>query len=110
MALASNFYNHLVSYYSSAAPLFYFCMMVLLLTAVKSKELKWLPNGSEFQLATETSASKSPSKPKTYTSFSSSQDSLPELSEKPISPCHHDIILAKLGPGQVKASTWLFFF
>lgn len=67
---------------------------------VKSKELKWLPNGSEFPLATETSASKSPSKPKTYTSFSSSQDSLPEFSEKPISPCHHDIILAKLGPGQ----------
>lgn len=80
-------------------------MMVYLLAAVKSKELKWLPHGSEFPLASETSASKSPSKPKTYTSFSSRQDSLPEFSEKPISPCEEDIILAKLGPGQVKGST-----
>lgn len=67
---------------------------------VKSDELKWLPNGSEFPLATENSAAKSNFKPKTYTSFSCSQVSLPEFSKNPIVPNHQDIILAKLGAGQ----------
>lgn len=69
--------------------------------AVKSNELKWLPHGSEFPLATENTTSSSTSKPKTYTSFSCSQDSLPEFSDKSIGPKHPDIIIAKLGPGQV---------
>ncbi|KAF8414281.1 hypothetical protein HHK36_002283 [Tetracentron sinense] len=67
---------------------------------VKSDELKWLPNGSELLLATENPNSNSSSRPKTYTSFSCSQDSLPEFSNNPIGPKHHDIIIAKLGPGQ----------
>lgn len=70
--------------------------------AVKSAELKWLPNGSEFLLSTEKSASSAESKQKTYTSFSCSQDSLPEFSENPIAPRYPDIIVAKLGPGQVR--------
>lgn len=65
---------------------------------VKSDELKWLPTGSEFSL--ETSAAKSTSNPKTYTSFHTSQETLHDFSKKPIAPCHPDIILAKLGPGQ----------
>ncbi|XP_027063281.1 uncharacterized protein [Coffea arabica] len=69
-------------------------------STVKSDELKWLPNGSEFLLATENSASNTASKQKTYTSFSSSQDSLPEFSNNPIAPKYPDIIIAKLGPGQ----------
>ncbi|KAE9456638.1 hypothetical protein C3L33_11506, partial [Rhododendron williamsianum] len=73
---------------------------------VKSDELKWLPNGSEFPLSAEkstsTSASNSNSKPKTYTSFRCSQDSLPEFSNDPIAPNHPDIIVAKLGSGQVE--------
>lgn len=69
-------------------------------STVKSDELKWLPNGSEFLVATENSASNTASKPKTYTSFSSSQDSLPEFSNNPIAPKYADIIIAKLGPGQ----------
>ncbi|KAL7249050.1 hypothetical protein ACSBR1_011252 [Camellia fascicularis] len=67
---------------------------------VKSDELKWLPNGSEFLLATENSTSNSTSKPKTYTSFRCSQDSLQEFSNNPIAPKHPDIIISKLGPGQ----------
>ncbi|XP_059666757.1 uncharacterized protein LOC132312408 [Cornus florida] len=66
---------------------------------VKSEELKWLPQGSEFELATQ-DTSNSTSKPKTYTSFSCSQDSLPEFSNNSIGPKHPDIIVAKLGPGQ----------
>lgn len=68
---------------------------------VKSDELKWLPGGSKFLLSPEKSNSDSGSKTKTYTSFSCSQDSLPEFSNNPIGPRHDDIILAKLGPGQV---------
>nr|GMC53409.1 DNA-directed RNA polymerases I and III subunit rpac1 isoform X1 [Ipomoea batatas] len=68
--------------------------------SVKSSELKWLPNGSEFVLATENSASSSASKPKTYTSFSCSQDSLPEFSNNPIAPKYPDITIARLGAGQ----------
>ncbi|KZV36216.1 hypothetical protein F511_14234 [Dorcoceras hygrometricum] len=67
---------------------------------VKSDELKWLPKGSEFVLNSEKSTADSTSKTKTYTSFSCSQDSLPEFSNNPIAPKHDDIIIAKLGPGQ----------
>lgn len=73
----------------------------MLQIAVLSSELKWLPNGSEFILGTESQASNSSAKPKTYTSFSCSQDSLPEFSNDPIAPRDADIIIAKLGPGQV---------
>lgn len=76
--------------------------------AVKSEELKWLPNGSELLLGTEKSASGSTSKPKTYTSFTSSQDSLPELSKNPICPTYPDITIARLGSGQV--SFWSITF
>lgn len=68
---------------------------------VKSDELKWLPNGSEFILNAEKSAPDSTSKTKTYTSFGCSQDTLPEFLNNPIALRHDDIILAKLGPGQV---------
>eukprot|EP00262_Sarcandra_glabra_P006740 TRINITY_DN1923_c0_g1_i1.p1 TRINITY_DN1923_c0_g1~~TRINITY_DN1923_c0_g1_i1.p1 ORF type:complete len:369 (+),score=68.97 TRINITY_DN1923_c0_g1_i1:191-1297(+) len=63
---------------------------------VYSNELKWLPNGSELQMESTDPSSK----PKTYTSFGCSQDSLPEFSNNPIGPTHPDIILARLGPGQ----------
>ncbi|XP_004498147.1 uncharacterized protein [Cicer arietinum] len=65
---------------------------------VKSDELKWLPNGSDL-IADDTKPNAG-SKPKTFTSFSCSQDSLPEFSKKPLGPTNPDIILAKLGPGQ----------
>ncbi|KAJ1400493.1 RNA polymerase, RBP11-like subunit [Sesbania bispinosa] len=65
---------------------------------VKSDELKWLPNGSE--LIAEDSKPNAGSKPKTFTSFSCSQDSLPEFSSNLLGPKYLDIILAKLGPGQ----------
>lgn len=78
--------------------------------AVKSDELKWLPNGSEFLLATENSASNTASKQKTYTSFSSSQNSLPEFSNNPIAPKYADIIIAKLGPGQVRKALVLHLY
>ncbi|GFP95022.1 DNA-directed RNA polymerases i and iii subunit rpac1 [Phtheirospermum japonicum] len=67
---------------------------------VKSDELKWLPNGSEFILSTENPTQDSTSKPKTYTSFNCSQDSLPEFVNNSIAPKDDDILLAKLGPGQ----------
>ncbi|XP_015900662.3 uncharacterized protein LOC107433811 [Ziziphus jujuba] len=66
---------------------------------VKSNELKWLPNGSEFPLVSESSSRGSSSKPRTYTSFNCSQDSLPEFSNNPISAMDN-IIISKLGPGQ----------
>lgn len=68
---------------------------------VKSDELKWLPGGSEFLLSNDRSTLDSSAKTKTYTSFSCSQDSLPEFVDNHIAPKHDDIILAKLGPGQV---------
>lgn len=68
---------------------------------MKSDELKWLPNGSEFIRNSEKSNPDPTSKSKTYTSFSCSQDSLPEFANNPIAPKYDDIILAKLGPGQV---------
>lgn len=61
--------------------------------------MKWLPNGSDL-IADDTKPNAG-SKPKTFTSFSCSQDSLPEFSKKPLGPTNPDIILAKLGPGQV---------
>ncbi|OMO83774.1 DNA-directed RNA polymerase, RBP11-like protein [Corchorus capsularis] len=65
---------------------------------VKSDELKWLPNGSE--LVKESTPSDSASKPETYTSFSCSQETIPEFAKNPIAPKYPDIIIAKLGPGQ----------
>ncbi|KVI10422.1 DNA-directed RNA polymerase, dimerization [Cynara cardunculus var. scolymus] len=65
---------------------------------VYSHDLKWLPFGSEYVLPTE-SSSDSTSKPKTYTSFTSSQDSLPEFANNPITVTP-GIIISKLGPGQ----------
>ncbi|KAG2317154.1 hypothetical protein Bca52824_020276 [Brassica carinata] len=58
---------------------------------VLTKELIWLPNGSE--LVKESGDSK---KPKTYTSF-------PKFVDNPydsITPSYPDILIAKLGPGQ----------
>nr|XP_023881469.1 DNA-directed RNA polymerases I and III subunit RPAC1 isoform X4 [Quercus suber] len=69
---------------------------------VKAKDLKWLPKGSEFYLESEDSNSNSTSKLKTYTSFTCSQDSLPEFSNNKIGfkePLD-DINIARLGPGQ----------
>lgn len=66
---------------------------------VKSEELKWLPNGSEFLLEGQSPDSSSSSKPQTYTSFSCSQESLPEFAKNPISAMP-DITIARLGPGQ----------
>ncbi|KAI5321339.1 PREDICTED: DNA-directed RNA [Prunus dulcis] len=68
--------------------------------SVKSKELIWLPNGSEFPLESQDSKTGSSSKPKTYTSFTCSQESLPEFSSNPIAPALGDILIARLGPGQ----------
>ncbi|CAA7032761.1 unnamed protein product [Microthlaspi erraticum] len=64
---------------------------------VLTEELIWLPNGSEMVKESGESTS---SKPKTFTSFSRSQDSFPEFAENPISPSNLDILIAKLGPGQ----------
>ncbi|XP_042504103.1 DNA-directed RNA polymerases I and III subunit RPAC1-like isoform X2 [Macadamia integrifolia] len=67
---------------------------------VKTDELKWLPNGGEFPIATLNHTSNPSSRPKTNTFFTHSQDSLPEFSNNPIASVHQDIIIAKLGPGQ----------
>ncbi|CAA2995749.1 DNA-directed RNA polymerases I and III subunit rpac1 isoform X1 [Olea europaea subsp. europaea] len=67
---------------------------------VLSNELQWLPRGSELTVSTEKPAVDPTSRPRTYTSFNCSQDSLPEFSNNPIGPKHDDIIIAKLGPGQ----------
>lgn len=63
---------------------------------VKSDQLKWLPNGSELLMTSHNPSAK----PKSYTSFSCSQTSLPELSKNPPGVKHGDIIISKLGPGQ----------
>uniref|UniRef100_A0A1J3EYB5 DNA-directed RNA polymerases I and III subunit RPAC1 n=1 Tax=Noccaea caerulescens TaxID=107243 RepID=A0A1J3EYB5_NOCCA len=63
---------------------------------VLTSELQWLPNGSEFLKESKGSNSK----PKTFTSFSCSQDSLPEFADNHITPSHLDILIAKLSPGQ----------
>ncbi|KAF2543872.1 hypothetical protein F2Q68_00031600 [Brassica cretica] len=63
---------------------------------VLTKELIWLPKGSE--LVKESGDPNS--KPKTYTSFSRSQEeSFPEFTDNPITPSYPDILIAKLGPG-----------
>lgn len=71
--------------------------------AVKASDLKWLPNGTEFLESENSNSSSSFSKPKTYTEFTCRQDSLPEFSDNPIgfSGKLGDIIIAKLGPGEV---------
>ncbi|WOL19197.1 DNA-directed RNA polymerases I and III subunit rpac1-like [Canna indica] len=63
---------------------------------VKSDQLKWLPNGSELLMSSHENSAKA----KNFTSFSCSQESLPEFSRKPLGVKYDDIILAKLGPGQ----------
>lgn len=72
---------------------------------MKSDKLKWLPEGG--YLRTEGTKPNADSESKKFTSFSCSQDSLPEFSSNPLRPKDLDIILAKLGPGQV---TLLFMF
>lgn len=67
---------------------------------VKSDELKWLPQGSEFAKDSENAALSSDSKRETYTKFSCRQDSLPEFVNNPPAPKFSDIIISKLGPGQ----------
>lgn len=64
---------------------------------MKSDQLKWLPNGSELEMAPPNQSAK----PKSCTSFSCSQDSMPEFSKKPPGVKHEDIVIDKLGPGQV---------
>jgi len=71
--------------------------IIFLFLEVLTSELKWLPNGSE--LIKESGGSTTT--PKTYTSFNHSQDSFPEFAENPIRPTLKDILIAKLGPGQV---------
>lgn len=72
---------------------------------MKSNELKWLPEGSKLR-AGDTKAN-TDSKHQTFTSFSCRQDSLPEFSNNPLGPTYPDIILAKLGPGQVTSLCFL---
>lgn len=62
--------------------------------AVKSDQLKWLPQGSEMPFDTNTK----------YTAFGCSQDTLPAFVHDPIGPWYKDIIVAKLRPGQVGVS------
>ncbi|CAN6448286.1 unnamed protein product [Victoria cruziana] len=64
---------------------------------VKSGQLQWLSNGSEFLKE----QSDSSSKPKTYTDFSCDQRSLPEFANNAVTVQDPDIIIARLGPGQV---------
>jgi len=80
--------------------------IIFLFLEVLTSELKWLPNGSE--LIKESGGSTTT--PKTYTSFSCSQDSLPEFANNPITPCDLDILIAKLAPGQVVFLYILFIY
>lgn len=91
----------LISYLTSSSTLaaIFFVWWYYDTNAVKSDKLKWLPNGSE--LPCEDVKPNAGSKPKTFTSFTCSQDSLPEFSNNSIGLTYSDIILAKLGPGQV---------
>lgn len=68
--------------------------MTFNICAVKSDQLKWLPEGSQLHKETPSLSAE----PKTYTSFSGNQL---EVSKKPLGVKYKDIILAKLGPGQV---------
>lgn len=70
---------------------------------MKSDTLKWLPNGSEL-IAEGTKSAADPA-PKTFTTFN--QKSLPKFSKDP-APYNLDVIVAKLGPGQV--TSLLCFF
>ncbi|PKU81742.1 DNA-directed RNA polymerases I and III subunit rpac1 [Dendrobium catenatum] len=63
---------------------------------VKSDQLKWLPNGSELLMESPNPSTK----PRSFTSFSCSQASLPQISGMPIGMKHRDIIITQLGPGQ----------
>lgn len=94
----------LISYLTSSSTLaaIFFVWWYYDTSAVKSDKLKWLPNGSE--LPCEDVKPNAGSKPKTFTSFTCSQDSLPEFSNNSIGLTYSDIILAKLGPGQVTFS------
>ena len=56
-----------------------------------SRDLRWLPTGSELPQETECK-------------FVSSQES---LLPQPAAPVHDEILLLKLGPGQVRASKTL---
>ncbi|KAK7255364.1 hypothetical protein RIF29_28773 [Crotalaria pallida] len=67
---------------------------------LKSDELEWLPNGSALPAEDSKAKQNVDSKPKTFTSFSCSQDSLPEFSSNPPRPTYLDIKLARLGAGQ----------
>lgn len=91
----------LISYLTSSSTLaaIFFVWWYYDTSAVKSDKLKWLPNGGE--LPCEDVKPNAGSKPKTFTSFTCSQDSLPEFSNNSIGLTYSDIILAKLGPGQV---------
>lgn len=64
---------------------------------VKTDQLKWLPNGSEFEKPSTDPSSMT----KTYTSFNHSQDSLPEFANNPLGPTHPDIIISRMRPGQI---------
>ncbi len=81
--------------------------------AVHAKDLEWLPEGSQFELESGDPNSNSTSgQKKTYTSFTCSQDSLPEFSNNPIgfkAPLDN-IIISKLGPGQVTLPPAPIFF
>lgn len=96
-------FGYLTSSWTIAAIFLVWCYSYI--NAVKSDKLKWLPNGSEL-IAEDTKPSAG-SKPKTFTSFSCSQELLPEISRNPPAPKDLDIILAKLGPGQVTSSSSL---
>lgn len=76
-------------------------MIDIISDAVKSDELKWLANGSEFLVEQNNLESNSSSKAKTYTSFNCSQKSLPEFANNPIDVMP-GITIARLAPGQVK--------
>ncbi|KAF6157923.1 hypothetical protein GIB67_015239 [Kingdonia uniflora] len=67
---------------------------------VESNELKWIPNGSKSEMVTDSTSLNPNTNKKTYTSFSCSQDLLPEFTNNPITPKHEDIIISKLGPRQ----------
>ncbi|GER32460.1 DNA-directed RNA polymerase family protein [Striga asiatica] len=68
---------------------------------VTTNDLEWLPNGSEFVLSTQNPTPDSNTKTQTYTSFNCSQVSFPEFVNNPIGPKDKDILIAKLGAGQV---------
>ncbi|PKA45703.1 DNA-directed RNA polymerase II subunit RPB3-A [Apostasia shenzhenica] len=63
---------------------------------VTSDQLQWLPNGSELLM--ERSCLQD--KPRSFTSFSCSQASLPHFTENPVRMKHHDMVIARLGSGQ----------